>query len=41
MAGNIVNPQQLLDELIPAMRRLIAEAQQERQRNALFDTVVM
>lgn len=41
VAGNIVNPQQLLDELIPAMRRLIAEAQQERQRNALFDTVVM
>ena len=41
VAGNIVNPQQLLDELVPAMRRLIAEAQQERQRNALFDTVVM
>lgn len=41
VAGNIVNPQQLLDELIPTMRRLIAEAQQERQRNALFDTVVM
>lgn len=41
VAGNIVNPQQLLDELIPAMRRLIAEAQQERQRNALFDTVVV
>ncbi|MDF3932304.1 hypothetical protein [Pseudomonas citronellolis] len=41
VAGNIVNPQQLLDELLPAMRRLIAEAQQERQRNALFDTVVV
>ncbi|WP_371232854.1 hypothetical protein ACAW63_07745 [Pseudomonas sp. QE6] len=41
VAGNIVNPQQLLDELIPTLRRLIAEAQQERQRNALFDTVVV
>ncbi|WP_343578219.1 glycine zipper domain-containing protein [Pseudomonas sp.] len=41
VAGNIVNPQQLLDELIPTLRRLIGEAQQERQRNALFDTVVV
>lgn len=41
VAGNIVNPQQLIDELLPAMRRLIGEAQQERQRNALFDTVVV
>lgn len=41
VAGNIVNPQQLLDELIPTMRRLIGEAQQERQRNALFDPVVV
>lgn len=41
VAGNIVNPQQLLDELMPVMHRLISDAQQERQRNALFDTVVV
>lgn len=41
VAGNIVNPQQLIDELLPVMRRLIQDAQQDRQRNALFDTVVV
>lgn len=41
VAGNVSDPDQLANELLPRLRRMLADFSQDRQRDALFDMVVV
>lgn len=41
VAGNVSDPEQLASELLPRLRRMLADFSQDRQRDALFDMVVV
>ncbi|MCP1622128.1 hypothetical protein [Pseudomonas nitroreducens] len=41
VAGNVSDPDQLANELLPRLRRLLADFSEDRQRDALFDPVVV
>lgn len=41
VAGNVSDPEQLANDLLPRMRRMLMDFSLERQRDALFDTVVV
>ncbi|MDU4251953.1 hypothetical protein [Pseudomonas sp.] len=41
VAGNVSDPEQLANELLPRLRRMLADFSQDRQRDALFDMVVV
>ncbi|KJJ98106.1 hypothetical protein UB43_15560 [Pseudomonas sp. 21] len=41
VAGNVSDPDRLANELLPRLRWMLADFSQERQRDALFDTVVV
>ncbi|MGC4008058.1 MAG: hypothetical protein QM805_03090 [Pseudomonas sp.] len=41
VAGNVSDPDQLANELLPRLRRMLADFSQDRQRDALFDMAVV
>lgn len=41
VAGNVSDPEQLANELLPRLRQMLADFSQDRQRDALFDMVVV
>jgi hypothetical protein len=41
VAGNVSDPDQLANELLPRLQRMLADFSQGRQRDALFDMVVV